>query len=287
MRLAPYYLFGVVLGCLCHLSFPQESQAKWHYSAGYQYGYTYYGSHYAGSTYYAPGYYYYEREPVTITYYYQREYVPVAFSTYQPAAVSTYQTAPLAAVASLATVTPPAQVQGSVQVNTVQTQVRQGAVAAALAPPPPQPVVTQDSELLILLRRMDARLTALEASKGTLSAQPKERVEAPAKKQSMLTLKCAGCHHEKLASNKLADNTLLGGGIALFKDVVTQTTDAGTVSETRPAMTAKQITKATFQVLKGKMPKLKPGDAKLEDGEGQALLAELENLAPSPEKKGE
>lgn len=275
MRTTPLFLFAV----LALAMIPMQAEARWHKSYTYQAGYTYYNAHYVGSTYFEPAYYRYEPEPVTITYY-AREYVPIAFSSYNPASVSTYSTQPLASVANLQAVPPPQQFQGALQVNSAQTVVRTGGAVQAVQPLPPPPATAEGAEVLALLRRMDARLTAVEVSvKGGAVQQPMPKAEdVPVKKQSALVKNCASCHTTATSSAKLPDGSMRGGGLVYF---------SGEGASAVPAFSTRQINSAVFQVLKGKMPKTPPGQsaAKLEDNEGQALLAELENLAPVPDKK--
>ena len=158
----------------------------------------------------------------------------------------------------------------------VAAQATQGATGSV------QPTDANGLALQAILRKLDAmegRLVAVEQGKGQgpqPAPMPKADDATPPVKRSALATRCAVCHSAATASTKLPDGSLKGGGLIYF---------TGEGADARPAFSARQINAAVFQVLKGKMPKIPPGAAKLEDSEGQALLAELESLVPVPDKK--
>lgn len=285
----------LVVGCLwCFMLgdiffLPGEAQAGGRKVYGARY---WWGGGYDHGTYYSPGYYrdyHYEEEytvPILVTSFYNTQYVPVSFSTYQPASVSQYQTSPLATTAQLQAIAPPQSFQGQAQVTQQGFAVQQGGVVAAQQQPITGNEAHNASLLLILkkLEAMDARLLAVEGRKQAVKGQedqpmPKavdeeKRVEAPT--ANLVVLRCAKCHTEGTASKPDPKNpkATVGGGKVFF---------AGEGNTAKLNVTDKQLNKMTFAVLRGEMPK----DAKLEDKEGQAILAILESTKTIPQPKGE
>ena len=272
----------LILAVLLMLTSAVGADGGWKHSYTYKPGYTYYGACYVNNVYYPPSYWYYEETPqIVIATFQNTQYVPVSFATYQPASVSPYQTQPLSAVAQLQAVPPPTTGAGVAAVTTTGATVQTGVVQQGATV---QPTSTDGLALQAILKKLDAmdqRLVAVERGKGPTpgpvpSPMPKADDATPPVKRSALATRCAVCHSAATASTKLPDGSLKGGGLIYF---------TGEGADARPAFSARQINAAVFQVLKGKMPKIPPGAAKLEDSEGQALLAELESLVPVPDKK--